>query len=369
MRIKELDGLRGIAVLAVIDCHYLVWFPALGSSYGWLGVDLFFVLSGFLITSILLGLRSRKDYFAIFYSRRALRIFPPYYLGLLFYFVVSLIRGLPGTLGLWSPYLFYYVSLNLHDAVPKSEVSGGVPLAVSFGLTVLWSLSVEEIFYLIWAPIVRFVSGKGLAIILALMIVGSPLLRCWLFTPRQIEIFTFYCRMDGLAYGAVVALLVHYRLHSEHGWPGLDRAFDRVTIIFIPLAILFELIIGGNPSTLLVCALGISVADISFALLTYALVRHSGENKLVVKIFRAKWLCSIGMVSYSLYLFHNPLLIVSEDIFARLHLPRRVGAVGTDLLALAMSFAVAYGLWYGMESRILRWKDRLVPSPAHPGAV
>jgi peptidoglycan/LPS O-acetylase OafA/YrhL len=108
------------------------------------------------------------------------------------------------------------------------------------------------------------------------------------------------------------------------------------------------------------------LANVSFALTTYALIRHAGGNQLWVRIFRAKWLRSIGMVSYSLYLFHYPLAIVSEGVVAKFHLPRRIDAVSDVLLALALSFAVAYGLWYGMELRILRWKDRKVPSPAHP---
>src|SRR5580692_8072510 len=111
MRIKELDGLRGIAVLAVIDTHYLVWLPASGAPYGWLGVDLFFVLSGFLITSILLGLRNEKHYFTVFYSRRALRIFPPYFLALAVFISVSFSLGAPGTWSLWSRFIFYYSSL------------------------------------------------------------------------------------------------------------------------------------------------------------------------------------------------------------------------------------------------------------------
>src|SRR5579862_1986494 len=115
VRIKELDGLRGIAVLAVIDLHYLGWLPIAGSAYGWLGVDLFFVLSGFLITSILVGLRGKEHYFKVFYSRRALRIFPPYFLGLLVYLGVSFALGMPGTFRLWSQYVFYYTSLYPHS--------------------------------------------------------------------------------------------------------------------------------------------------------------------------------------------------------------------------------------------------------------
>ena len=85
MRIRELDGLRGIAVLAVIPQHYFTWIPISFFRYGWLGVDLFFILSGFLISSILLELRTSEHYFSVFYARRALRIFPPYYLALAIY--------------------------------------------------------------------------------------------------------------------------------------------------------------------------------------------------------------------------------------------------------------------------------------------
>ena len=130
----------------------------------------------------------------------------------------------------------------------------------------------------------------------------------------------------------------------------------------------FWLIAGGSPDKRIVASLGLVLANVSFALITYALIRHAGRNQLWVRIFRAKWLRSIGMVSYSLYLFHYPLAIVSEEIVAKLHLPRRADAVSGVLLGLALSFAVAYGLWYGMESRILHWKDRKVPSPANADA-
>jgi len=98
----------------------------------------------------------------------------------------------------------------------------------------------------------------------------------------------------------------------------------------------------------------------------YALVLHAGGSQWWVRIFRIRWLRSVGMVSYSLYLFHYPLRIVSAAVLKPLHLSRHVFAVADVGLGLVLSFAVAYGLWYGMESRILRWKDRKVPSPAHP---
>lgn len=363
MRIKELDGLRGVAVLAVIDCHYLAWLPVAGSAYGGLGVDLFFLLSGFLISSILLELRESEHYFKVFYSRRALRIFPPYYLGLFVYISVSFALGMPGTFRIWSRYIFYYVSLLSHP-VSLYGTRQGVPLTVSLGLGVLWSLSVEEIYYIIWAPVVRFTKEKQLTAILVAMIVMAPLLR-WRLLAEHLSIGTFYGRMDGLAYGSLIALLIRHRRLSPLVWLRADRLFDALTVVMMPLSVGYWVVFKDNA---LVSAAGITFANVSFALITYALIRHAGGNQLWVRIFRARWLRSIGMVSYSLYLFHYPLGVVSSELVARLHLPRRVDAVGGVLLGLALSFAVAYGLWYGMESRILRWKDRKVPSPAHAEA-
>jgi peptidoglycan/LPS O-acetylase OafA/YrhL len=365
MRIKELDGLRGIAVLAVIHYHYFGWLPITGAEYGWLGVDLFFVLSGFLISSILLELRDKERYFTIFYSRRALRIFPPYFLGLLIYLSVAFALGMPGTLGLWSQYFFYYASLYLHDPLPAHGAPLGVPWAVSFGLTVLWSLSVEEIYYMIWAPVVRFTKEKAFTAILIGMCVAAPVLRWRLHTPDHLEIFTFYCRMDGLAYGSAVALLIRHWRHSPQEWIRANRWFDWLTMAVVLLSAIFWLVFRGDLRNLLIVTVGITLADLSFALISHALIRRAGGSQRCVRFFRAKWIRSIGMVSYSLYLFHYLLLIVSTELVAKLHLSRRVNAASLALLGLVMSFAVAYGLWYGMESRILRWKDRKVPSPAH----
>jgi peptidoglycan/LPS O-acetylase OafA/YrhL len=366
MRIKELDGLRGIAVLAVISEHYMSWLPAVGSQYGWLGVDLFFILSGFLITSILLELRDKEHYFKVFYSRRALRIFPPYFLGIFVYLGISFALGRPGTWGLWLQYIFYYTSLFVGQPPVLHLVPSIIPTAVVLGLGVLWSLSVEEIYYTIWAPVVRYTSQKGFTAILAGMIVAAPLLRWWLHTPDYPELYTFYCRMDGLAYGSAIALLLRERRLAPGKWMRSDTWFDRAALLVLPVTVAFWLITRGERGSLLVVTVGLVLADLSFALLAHALIRRAGGNQLWVRLFRAKWLRSIGMVSYSLYLFHYPLRTVSIDLVMQLRLSRHASAIASVLLGLVLSFGVAYGLWYLMESRILRWKDRKVPSPAHP---
>lgn len=364
-RLKELDGLRGIAVLAVIDCHYLAWLRWTGSAYGWLGVDLFFVLSGFLITSILLQLRNQQRYFGTFYARRALRILPPYFLGLFLYIAVSVAVREPGSVKLWLSYIFYYVSLFRFrpQLLPRHDQ---VPVIVAAGLSVLWSLSVEEIYYTVWAPVIRVVKEKGLMVLLGAMILAAPLLRWILHSTAGIELYTFYCRMDGLAYGSVVALIIRYRQSLPGAWAVVDRVFDWSAVAVPCFTICFWLLFGRDTSSILVSSVGISLADIGFALIALALIRHSGGNQPWIRIFRWKWLRSIGMISYSLYLFHLPLLIASQDMLRPLHLTRRVQAVSQVCLGLLLSLAAAYGLWYGMESRILRWKDKRVPNPAHP---
>jgi peptidoglycan/LPS O-acetylase OafA/YrhL len=366
MRIKELDGLRGIAVLAVISRHYLSWIPALGFQNGWLGVDLFFVLSGFLITSILLELRDKEHYFKVFYSRRALRIFPPYFLAIFIYLCISFAFKMPGTWGLWLQYVFYYTSLFVGEPPQLFATPPVIPVAVGLGLGVLWSLSVEEIYYTIWAPVVRYTTQKQFSAILAGMILMAPLLRWWLHTPQHPEVFTFYCRMDGLAYGSVVALVIRDRRLAPGKWLAIDKWFDRAALIVLPLTAVFWLISHGDQAKALVVTVGLVLADLSFALIAHALIRRTGGNQLWVRALRAKWLRSVGMVSYSLYLFHRPLNSLSHGIVAQLHLSRHADAIASVLLGLALSLGVAYGLWYGMESRILRWKDRKVPSPAHP---
>jgi peptidoglycan/LPS O-acetylase OafA/YrhL len=365
MRIKELDGLRGIAVLAVISEHYLAWLPSGAARYGWLGVDLFFVLSGFLITSILLELRVRERYFSVFYARRALRIFPPYFLGVLVYLAFSIEQGQPGTPGLWLRYIFYYSSLFVGQPAQLTADRPPVPEAVVLGLAVLWSLSVEEIYYTIWAPVVRWTSQRGFAAILVGMIVAAPLLRWWLHTPLYPELYTFYCRMDGLAYGSAVALLIHERRQNPQRWLRADRVLDRLGLVVLPVSAAFWLATGGDRTSVLVTTVGLVLADLSFALVVHSLIRRSNGNQLWVRAFRARWLRSIGMVSYSLYLFHYPLRWAAVELVGRMPLSRHAGAVAAVLLGLVFSFGVAYVLWYGMESQILRWKDRRVPSPAH----
>src|ERR1700741_4392574 len=155
-KIPQLDAIRGIAILVVVvhNLHGLDFPPlSLVTNYGWMGVDLFFVLSGFLITGILLDTKLSEHYFRNFYARRGLRIWPLYYAVLLFMFVVVPLLRPQDTAELFqrsSPWWSY--PLFLQNFLVNAPALAVGPLGVS------WSLAVEELFYLVWPFFVRYLS-------------------------------------------------------------------------------------------------------------------------------------------------------------------------------------------------------------------
>ncbi|WP_284666444.1 acyltransferase [Myxococcus sp. SDU36] len=194
-----LDGLRGVAVLMVISYHSLTGLrsASLGSLFqvGWAGVDLFFVLSGFLITRILVQTRARGGYFRTFYARRALRIWPLYFLVLVFTFGV-MGRLLPALAFdthryAWTTYALYLQNLWMTDFGPAP-------------INVTWSLAIEEQFYLVWPLLVFFLRNGQLRALLWACVLLSPAARLVALwegaAPIQVYTFTLF-RLDGLALG------------------------------------------------------------------------------------------------------------------------------------------------------------------------
>ncbi|HZT79778.1 MAG TPA: acyltransferase, partial [Gemmataceae bacterium] len=213
-----LDGLRGVAILLVLAFHLLpsqpvtshvtAWIYRAAWS-GWCGVDLFFVLSGFLITGILLDAKGLPHYFRNFYARRTLRIFPLYYGVLVVIFVI-----VPLFLRPPSP-AFEHLQANqiwlwcYASNVCTVWANGWVFLAGNWHLNHFWSLAVEEQFYLVWPLVVLLLSRRRLLAACALCVVAAPLLR-WAFLANGygfVVAYTFTpCRVDALAVGAAVAV-------------------------------------------------------------------------------------------------------------------------------------------------------------------
>jgi peptidoglycan/LPS O-acetylase OafA/YrhL len=202
--------------------------------HGWLGVDLFFVLSGFLITGILLDSRDHPRYFRNFYARRCLRIFP------LYYAVIGVAWLVYGDS---SGYL-------LASAFYLANFAHYFDIAVSARLGVLWSLAVEEHFYLVWPWLVRFSSRKALTTIACGLVVGAPLLRMWgvqhgLSITEEIYKYTWF-RLDGLALGALLAVWVRSRFSGGRRSLGLAAGLLGLSLILTVAGIPFGILGSGS---------------------------------------------------------------------------------------------------------------------------
>jgi peptidoglycan/LPS O-acetylase OafA/YrhL len=349
--IAPLDGLRAIAILLVILVHSGLYFildhtPPVSIwgdiiANGRSGVDLFFVLSGFLITGILLDTRERSDYFPRFYWRRALRIWPLYYA---FLFAAYWLHPAPFNGLHLRPFALYYRNFLGPDYASD----------VYFGQ--FWSLCVEEQFYLVW-PFVVYFLPRVLRLPLTLaMIVGALIIRIELLR-HGVSPYVVYrlpwCRMDGLAAGATVAILFRHSISTKR----LQRIF--MTSIAIAMGILIYVgryeAPGNGPRFDRVGVTGYALlygGIVGFAVLS----RGSGRT---IKLLSSRFCRAIATRSYAMYLFHLVPLYVSVILLSRWKkMPQHTW---TGLLAVVAIAAVAYGMawisWRYFEAPILRLKQ------------
>jgi peptidoglycan/LPS O-acetylase OafA/YrhL len=366
-----LDGVRALAVLMVFSTHYLP--PVAPLNWGWAGVDLFFVLSGFLITGILYDTRNRAHRFRIFYARRTLRIFPLYYLVLLLPVLLYPIvhwRLHPG-LWLWPVYLGNYVRFvwpadyRLNSS--PYEVVGSLRFPwLSYNLDHLWSLCVEERFYLVW-PLLVFLLRKRtilrnlcLAVVVVTQLLRFAALR--LFSPSLIQLQLLYhvtpLRADSLLLGGWVALCLR--------GPERNRILSLakpVTLLFIALAVALEftsLIRTGrwidpgyaklySPSVYTLIAL-LAVGVIVLATI---------PNTLVYRTCMQPHLRALGQRSYGFYVYHLLLYSLWQElalVFMFGH--KRFLHQGTAIVAFVGTLVVSWASFRWFEAPILRLKQR-----------
>src|SRR5580658_8548166 len=304
-RIPQLDAVRGVAILVVMMHNISLKYPVFHSqqlfSNGWMGVDLFFVLSGFLITGVLVDTNRSTGYFKNFYVRRCLRIWPLYYSLLFFMFVIvrflsrSEFQAVVQTSSPWWAFPLFLQNLLL----PISTNAAG-PLGVT------WSLAIEEQFYLVWPLVVRFCPLRQLRRVAIAEICISPALRYYL-SLHHVNLYTnVFCRLDGLMAGALLALLVR----SENFVPSklLRRAWITLAIA-APLAFL----------TSEFDAKWIVFTFTALASAAFVYVAMFSERKWLQKIMTNQFLVYTGTISYGLYLLHK----IPFGMVQVLHLDRR----------------------------------------------
>jgi peptidoglycan/LPS O-acetylase OafA/YrhL len=341
---KPLDGVRGMAALMVMWFHFnwvgnslLVKFIGKTAVFGQTGVILFFVLSGFLITRILLFNKGNtKHYFSNFYIRRTLRIFPLYFLFLgIYYFLVPLIYHIPFIP--FSQQIYYWTYLQSF-----SETFGWN----AKGPDHYWSLSVEEHFYLFWPCLIYFMNLKqikrtvlgliGLGLILGILLVraGYPVFY-WTFT-----------NIDLLAIGALLAVF-----EAENELTGKTATLIRkiaigLSICLIPLWVIF----GGSENPVIQVIKPLLICSPYF-LLIFLLIRPKG-NSWLKNFFSRPFLTYTGKISYGLYVFHP----LCYWIVARAALSNYL--LGNLLISVSVSYAVATLSYYLFEKQFLSLKAK-----------
>jgi peptidoglycan/LPS O-acetylase OafA/YrhL len=339
--LPELDGLRGLAILWVVlyHCDPLLqgtWMHRV-AEWGWAGVDIFFVLSGFLITANLLGARDKPHYFHNFHARRALRIWPVYVLVLAVVYLNAPWFIVPnaGVLGAikvapWLAYIFFVQNL-FHLSLPSA-------------LGPTWALAVEEQYYFLWAPLVRWLRRPWmLAVVLTCALICSPLLRHlnpqWLWTLPSHTLI----KLDGIALGSLMALgLYTIQLNRRVClWLGIG-----VFVLGIAAA---ATVAGGT-------ALLDTALAAGFAGAVLAAMASSGAHNPLNALLRRGPLAFYGRISYGLYMIHIAAFIFIGWFDLRMVRYGMSGNLAVVAARFAVSTALATALWYGFESQILKLK-------------
>ena len=394
-RIPELDGIRAIAILLVIGCHYwgfcrLMWgLPA----FGWVGVDIFFVLSGFLITSILIELRRTESPIKTFYVRRVLRIFPIYYLMILLVSVASLAYREHMVHAGWyvsrflylqsfrdSPALFREAFQRLAGLKPQMSVLRRQPLPPALpGATVgpwanslgaAWSLSVEEYFYILWAPIVIFLkSPRKIAAAAAAIFVLSAVVRYLGFGGLD-DYLEFFCRVDPIMAGAALALFMKWRGRLQ---PESQNRWDRSAIalalllggLLVGIFIYIHPVVGREVrESPLFTVVGMPALAVLFAIALGWVVLHQSGSSILLRILRLRPVRYLGTISYSLYLFHFPVYCCFIHLAGLIRFSGYFADLSVSVAALALSISLSALSWRYFETPILNLKERWAPTRA-----
>ncbi len=369
--IQSLDGLRGLAILLVLTVH--LWRPetrtALGMAItrtaraGWTGVDLFFVLSGFLITGLLIDSRARPNFLRNFFARRALRILPLYTL----FLVVSLVL-----LPLWFDHLGLSQRPSFGNRADAAHwpwyalfvsnywmaLADRFPAGWSNSLT--WSLAVEEQFYLLWPWLILVCPPRWLPRAIGFVFAAAIAARAfvvWLDAGWLTAALVTPCRMDALAAGGWVAAYLRSPGFQARTWRWLLRG---AVALALPAAAVWILWEDGDPRT-----------GAAFQVVGYSLLAVAGAGLLgaaltgdppVLRPLRSSPLVALGKVSYGIYLFHLVLFTAVLPVAYKTVLALTRWQIAERFFwwafGVAGSWLLAWFLYRAVEAPCLRLKER-----------
>ncbi len=343
--ILALDGLRGIAILLVILFHTFHFM------FGWCGVDLFFVLSGFLITGTLIDNKNSTHYFSNFWIKRVLRIFPLYYLVLAIiivpkiYFQVNTVSYTSWT------YWFYLQNWQyiFNGVFPDGKAT----------LNHFWSLAIEEQFYFFFPFVVKYVKNKNMPFLLLAFILIAILFRYYYFNNDNIGYYVgTVSRMDSLAIGAFLAYAVRYNRVFLQRWTHL---FFYISVAYIlAVIVLTQEVHFSNPYF---AGIGLTFFALLFgSLLIFSLSNF--KNNFINQVLTLKPLRFIGKISYGLYIYHWILYVFIKPPLESViynSLPHSIASkVVTSVIILIVSIALSYLSFSYFEKPILNLKKKWV---------
>lgn len=345
----ELDGLRAVAILVVLAFHLeFPWF-----SLGWAGVPLFFVLSGFLITGILMDAREAPNYLRNFYVRRAFRIFPIYYLTL---FAVATAAVVTGQRIDSLPYYLLYAQNYLLGA---TNFTPEFPVAFNHS----WSLAIEEQFYLLWPFAVMWLGRRKLLGLTGLLFGFALASRAGLLAvtdnPALMEA-SLPGQLDALSAGAGLAVLLH---------SGVDvRSVSRKAVLVMAasgMALLFLVHRNGldsywHPDSWATQPQNLPTLSLLALFFASLIAVALAGAPLLSALLRSSLLRHIGKISYGIYMFHFPIFVLVDKTLWKLfpgepnwavHLAHPLGKV-------VLTYLLALASWRIVESRLLSLKAR-----------
>ena len=371
-RIPTLDGVRGLAILAVLVYHFADQFKldfVSGAEKtvlavclsGWIGVDLFFVLSGFLITGILCDTKGSSNYFRSFFGRRFLRIFPLYYA---FLFLVCFAGPAVSS------------SLAERAHLMRSDVAWYLAYLSNFLVAVrgkfnhvdagyLWSLAVEEQFYLVWPVMILLLRRRGLVTLITCLFAGSLLLRLWALS-RGVSVDAVYAipftHLESLTMGSLLAIALRTNLNRKM----LSACLSAAAVLSL-IAVLTIGVTRGNFKfyDATVAKWGVTLCAIVFGYVVWSSVLIAANPRSThYRWLASPFLRSFGKYSYCIYLVHVP---VGEAMEMFIFDPTQHMVLGSLLpsfavftaLAVTASWIVGFLSWRLFEVQILKFKDTL----------
>ena len=362
--LPELDGLRGIAIMLVMGYHYL---PKTGLfTFGWSGVDLFFVLSGFLISSRIIPYLENKNWRTQFYRNRFLRIAPLYFAFLLVFF------------GGW----FLFTSTATREAVPFYREHGWTfflfiqnwsfiqhATELKTHLAHLWSIAIEEQFYLVFPLLLVWLKKRKSAIVYAILLVllimvSRSYYYGWILQNKDFDkvYWNSFFRLDAF----IIGYLLYQFITIFHDSKKAVWLFRIVSILSLT-ATAIAIVIGNSAGMYnpYFGHAGLTAVAIIYALLIFSSINK--EQSAIARICRYRFLRFTGKISYGLYIFHWPLLFVSFAIVGKIShyfhwqaSEETLHAIGT-IAALLLTYLVSYTSFRYYESIFLKRKRRPAP--------